>query len=141
MTAVVSGKSGDANKGRWDIAAPPAAGNWGGSFLALPSRTAASAFPAGFVWGAATAAYRIEGSVDIGGRTPSIWDTFSRTPGRTAGGDTGDLATDHFRRYREDVRLMADLGLGAYRFSVSWPRVQPTGRGPAVERGVDSTAD
>ncbi|MER5641148.1 GH1 family beta-glucosidase [Kitasatospora sp. NPDC002227] len=100
-----------------------------------PIRTAT--FPTGFVWGAATAAYQVEGSVDIGGRTPSIWDTFSRTPGRTAGGDTGDQATDHYHRYREDVRLMAELGLDAYRFSVSWPRVQPTGRGPAVERGLD----
>ncbi|MFD7453554.1 glycoside hydrolase family 1 protein [Kitasatospora sp. NPDC059827] len=99
--------------------------------------SAAPAFPADFLWGAATAAYQIEGAVDVGGRTPSIWDTFSRTPGRTAGGDTGDRATEHYHRYRQDVRLMSELGLGAYRFSVSWPRVQPTGRGPAVERGLD----
>ncbi|MFD5462647.1 glycoside hydrolase family 1 protein [Kitasatospora sp. NPDC127059] len=102
-----------------------------------PAATAAPAFPAGFLWGAATAAYQIEGAVDVDGRTPSIWDTFSRTPGRTAGGDTGDRATEHYHRYHQDVRLMSELGLGAYRFSVSWPRVQPTGRGPAVERGLD----
>ncbi|MFE7592323.1 glycoside hydrolase family 1 protein [Kitasatospora sp. NPDC057512] len=96
-----------------------------------------AAFPAGFLWGAATSAYQIEGAVDVDGRAPSIWDTFSRTPGRTAGGDTGDRATEHYHRYRQDVRLMAELGLGAYRFSVSWPRVQPTGRGRALERGLD----
>ncbi|MEV7027212.1 beta-glucosidase [Kitasatospora sp. NPDC093558] len=102
-----------------------------------PADVSVRDFPAGFLWGAATAAYQIEGAVDVDGRTPSIWDTFSRTPGRTAGGDTGDRATEHYRRYRQDVRLMSELGLGAYRFSVSWPRVQPTGRGPAVERGLD----
>ncbi|MEJ8635160.1 GH1 family beta-glucosidase [Streptomyces sp. MS2.AVA.5] len=94
-------------------------------------------FPPGFLWGTATAAYQIEGAVREGGRTASIWDTFSHTPGRTENGDTGDIATDHFHRRAEDVRLMADLGVGAYRFSVSWPRVQPTGRGPAVQQGLD----
>ncbi|CAL9527438.1 GH1 family beta-glucosidase [Streptomyces sp. enrichment culture] len=96
-----------------------------------------AAFPSVFLWGAATSAYQIEGAVREDGRTPSIWDTFSHTPGRTAGGDTGDVAVDHYHRYREDVALMAELGLTAYRFSVSWPRVQPTGRGPAVQRGLD----
>ncbi|MEU3459878.1 GH1 family beta-glucosidase [Streptomyces sp. NPDC006733] len=94
-------------------------------------------FPPGFVWGAATAAYQIEGAVAEDGRTPSIWDTFSHTPGRTHNGDTGDIAADHYHRFRDDVALMSDLGLGAYRFSVSWSRVQPTGRGPAVQRGLD----
>ncbi|MEZ7003462.1 GH1 family beta-glucosidase [Streptomyces sp. AD55] len=94
-------------------------------------------FPSSFLWGAATSAYQIEGAVREDGRTPSIWDTFSHTPGKTAGGDTGDIAVDHYHRYRDDVALMAELGLGAYRFSVSWPRVQPTGRGPAVQRGLD----
>ncbi|MEU1016046.1 GH1 family beta-glucosidase [Streptomyces sp. NPDC005898] len=94
-------------------------------------------FPAGFLWGAATSAYQIEGAVREDGRTPSIWDTFSHTPGRTVGGDTGDVAVEHYHRYRDDVALMADLGLNAYRFSVSWSRVQPTGRGPAVQRGLD----
>ncbi|MFJ4686010.1 GH1 family beta-glucosidase [Streptomyces sp. NPDC088789] len=96
-----------------------------------------SAFPSAFLWGAATSAYQIEGAAREGGRTPSIWDTFSHTPGRTAGGEHGDIAVDHYHRYREDVALMADLGLNAYRFSVSWPRVQPTGRGPAVQVGLD----
>lgn len=94
-------------------------------------------FPPGFLWGAATAAYQIEGAVREHGRTPSIWDTFSHTPGKVHAGDTGDLATDHYHRYREDVALMGELGLKAYRFSISWSRVQPTGRGPAVERGLD----
>ncbi|GGQ02048.1 GH1 family beta-glucosidase [Streptomyces mutabilis] len=94
-------------------------------------------FPPAFLWGAATSAYQIEGAVREDGRTPSIWDTFSHTPGKTAGGDTGDIAVDHYHRYRDDVALMKELGLGAYRFSISWPRVQPTGRGPAVQRGLD----
>ncbi|MCX5421040.1 GH1 family beta-glucosidase [Streptomyces sp. NBC_00078] len=94
-------------------------------------------FPPAFLWGAATSAYQIEGAVREGGRTPSIWDTFSHTPGRTAGGEHGDIAVDHYHRYREDVALMAELGLSAYRFSISWPRVQPTGRGPAVQVGLD----
>ncbi|MDT7553975.1 MAG: beta-glucosidase, partial [Pseudonocardiales bacterium] len=75
-------------------------------------------FPADFRWGAATAAYQIEGAVAEGGRTPSIWDTFSHTPGATANGDNGDVAVDHYHRFREDVALMAELGLTAYRFSV-----------------------
>ncbi|MEV7232589.1 GH1 family beta-glucosidase [Streptomyces sp. NPDC051020] len=97
----------------------------------------ATDFPAGFVWGAATAAYQVEGAAAEGGRTPSIWDTFSRTPGKVRNGDTGDIAADHYHRYRDDVQLMKQLGLKAYRFSISWPRVQLTGRGPAVERGLD----
>ncbi|WP_156726584.1 GH1 family beta-glucosidase [Streptomyces apocyni] len=94
-------------------------------------------FPPDFLWGAATAAYQIEGATQEGGRTSSIWDTFSHTPGKVLGGDTGDTACDHYHRWRDDVRLMAELGLRSYRFSVSWPRVQPTGRGPAVQRGLD----
>lgn len=94
-------------------------------------------FPPGFLWGSATAAYQIEGAATENGRTPSIWDTFSRTPGKVFEGHTGDVACDHYHRFRDDVRLMADLGLSAYRFSVSWPRVQPTGRGPAAYKGLD----
>jgi beta-glucosidase len=94
-------------------------------------------FPADFLWGAATAAYQIEGAVDEDGRGRSIWDTFSHTPGRVRNGDTGDVAADHYHRWREDVALMADLGLRSYRFSVAWPRVQPGGRGPADQRGLD----
>ena len=79
----------------------------------------------------------MEGAATADGRTRSIWDTFSRVPGAVNDGDTGDEACDHYHRYREDVALMADLGLRAYRFSVSWPRVQPGGRGPANQRGLD----
>lgn len=100
-------------------------------------RTGHLAFPSGFLWGAATAAYQIEGAAAEDGRTPSVWDVFSRTPGKVRDGDTGDVATDHYHRYRDDVALMSELGLQAYRFSISWSRVQPTGRGPAVERGLD----
>jgi beta-glucosidase len=103
----------------------------------MPEPITSVSFPPAFLWGAATSAYQIEGAVREDGRTPSIWDTFSHTPGRTAGGETGDVAVDHYHRYREDVALMAGLGLNAYRFSVSWPRVQPTGRGPAVQVGLD----
>ena len=94
-------------------------------------------FPEGFLWGAATAAYQIEGAVHEDGRGRSIWDTFCATPGRVRDGDTGEVATDHYHRYRDDVALMADLGLGSYRFSVAWPRVQPGGRGPGNEHGLD----
>ncbi|MFZ3594744.1 GH1 family beta-glucosidase [Streptomyces sp. BH104] len=104
---------------------------------ALADAPVGARFPAGFLWGAATASYQIEGAVREDGRTPSIWDTFSHTPGKVVNGDTGDVAVDHYHRWRDDVRLMADLGLTAYRFSVAWPRVQPTGRGPAVQRGLD----
>ncbi|GAA2337441.1 GH1 family beta-glucosidase [Streptomyces kunmingensis] len=114
--------------------------NTGTTTTTAPTGTPALAttrFPTGFLWGSATAAYQIEGAVREDGRTPSIWDTFSHTPGKVANGDTGDVAVDHYHRWRDDVRLMADLGLTAYRFSVAWPRVQPTGRGPAVQRGLD----
>ncbi|TDC01916.1 beta-glucosidase [Micromonospora fluostatini] len=94
-------------------------------------------FPPGFLWGAATAAYQIEGAATAAGRGPSIWDTFSHTEGRVVEGHTGDVACDHYHRVAEDVRLMAELGLKSYRFSVAWPRVQPTGSGPANQQGLD----
>jgi beta-glucosidase len=94
-------------------------------------------FPDGFVWGAATAAYQIEGAATVDGRGPSIWDTFSHTPGKVADGHTGDDACDHYHRYAGDVGIMKDLGLAAYRFSVSWPRVQPHGSGPVNSAGLD----
>jgi beta-glucosidase len=97
----------------------------------------AVAFPPGFAWGAATAAYQIEGAATADGRGVSVWDTFSHTPGKVRGGDTGDIACDSYHRYREDVALMASLGLNAYRFSISWPRVQPAGRGPVNQKGLD----
>jgi beta-glucosidase len=79
----------------------------------------------------------VEGAVDEGGRGPSIWDTFCRIPGKVRGGDTGDVACDQYHRYAEDIALMAELGLGAYRFSVAWPRIQPDGRGPGNPAGLD----
>lgn len=95
------------------------------------------AFPAGFLLGAATAAYQVEGAVAADGRGRSIWDTFAHTPGKVLNDHTGDVAVEHYRRFRDDVALMADLGLGAYRFSVSWPRVQPDGRGAVNQAGLD----
>ncbi|WP_446216300.1 GH1 family beta-glucosidase [Micromonospora sp. IBHARD004] len=94
-------------------------------------------FPTGFRWGASTAAYQIEGAVDADGRGPSIWDTFAHSPGRIADGSTGDVACDHYHRYAEDVALLAGLGVSAYRFSIAWPRVQPTGAGAANPAGLD----
>jgi beta-glucosidase len=96
-----------------------------------------STFPPGFVWGAATASYQVEGAVAAGGRGESIWDRFSHTPGNIDNGDTGDVACDHYHRYRGDVALMAELGLGAYRFSVAWPRVVPAGAGAVSSAGLD----
>ncbi|MEU9823513.1 GH1 family beta-glucosidase [Micromonospora chersina] len=110
-------------------ASPPAVG--------VLDQGAALTFPPGFLWGAATAAYQIEGAATEGGRTPSIWDTFSHTEGRTVAGHTGDVACDHYHRMPDDVRLMADLGLKSYRFSVSWPRVQPGGAGAVNSEGMD----
>jgi beta-glucosidase len=94
-------------------------------------------FPESFVWGTATAAYQVEGAVNEDGRGPSIWDTFSHTPGRVLHGDTGDIACDQYHRLEEDLDLMADLGMQAYRFSVAWPRIQPEGSGPANRKGLD----
>lgn len=92
-----------------------------------PSTDTAVSFPPTFLWGSATAAYQVEGAHDADGRAPSIWDTFSKTPGAVHAGHTGDVACDHYRRYREDVALMKSLNLKAYRFSVSWSRVMPDG--------------
>jgi beta-glucosidase len=94
-------------------------------------------FPADFLWGASTSSYQIEGGANEGGRGPSIWDTFCRLKGRVDNGDSGDVACDHYHRYADDVRLMQDLGLSAYRFSVAWPRVLPRGRGAANQAGLD----
>lgn len=94
-------------------------------------------FPKDFKWGAATAAYQIEGAADKDGRKPSIWDTFSKTPGKVYNGDTGDIACDSYHRYEEDVELVADLGAEMYRFSVSWPRIFPDGTGEVNRAGVE----
>ncbi|WP_380168314.1 GH1 family beta-glucosidase [Jannaschia sp. R86511] len=93
--------------------------------------------PPGFVLGSATAAYQVEGAAAEDGRGPSIWDTFSRTPGKVTDGDTGDVAADAYHRLEADLDLMAELGLHAYRFSVSWSRVLPTGRGEVNQAGLD----
>jgi beta-glucosidase len=93
-------------------------------------------FPPDFQWGAATAAYQIEGASTLDGRTPSIWDTFSATPGKVFGGHTGAQATDHYHRFAEDIGLMTQLGLRSYRLSTAWPRIQPGGRGPANPAGL-----
>lgn len=93
-------------------------------------------FPADFLWGAASAAYQIEGAWNVDGKGPSIWDTFSKIKGKTYEGTTGDVAVDHYHLYKDDVRLMAEMGLRAYRFSVSWSRVIPDGDGRVNEAGL-----
>jgi beta-glucosidase len=93
-------------------------------------------FPEGFLWGASTSAYQVEGAVSEDGRGPSIWDTFSHTPGRIEGGGTGDVACDHYHRVEEDIELLASLNLNAYRFSLAWPRLFPDGR-RRERRGFD----
>lgn len=100
-------------------------------------RDAGLQFPESFVFGSATASYQIEGAANEDGRGPSIWDTFSHTPGRVVNGDTGDVADDHYHRLEQDLDLMKSLNLQAYRFSIAWPRIQPTGRGPANQAGLD----
>jgi beta-glucosidase len=99
--------------------------------MVLPS------FPPDFRWGVSTAAYQIEGAVHEDGRGPSIWDTFVHTEGRIKNGDTADVACDHYHRWTEDVALMADLGIDTYRFSIAWPRIQPTGSGAPNVAGLD----
>ena len=97
----------------------------------------ASSFPADFIWGAATASYQIEGAAHVDGRGESVWDRFSATPGKVRGGDTGEVACDFYHRYRDDVKLMRELGLDAFRFSISWSRVLPEGRGRVNTAGLD----
>jgi beta-glucosidase len=101
------------------------------------NHAALSAFPANFLWGAATSAYQIEGAVGEDGRGPSIWDTFTKEPGATHHGESGAVACDHYHRVPEDVALMAQLNLNAYRFSIAWSRILPEGRGSINERGLD----
>lgn len=96
-----------------------------------------ASFPEDFIWGAATSAYQVEGAVREGGRGESIWDRFSHTPGKTKNGDTGDVAADSFHRFREDVELLRQMGLDAYRFSLSWPRIDPRGDLSFSRAGLD----
>jgi len=93
--------------------------------------------PDDFLWGVATAAYQIEGAVNEDGRSPSIWDTFSHTPGKVLNGDTGDVACDHYHRLTSDLDLIQQLNVGAYRFSFSWPRILPSAGGPVNPKGLD----
>jgi beta-glucosidase len=95
------------------------------------------AFPKGFLWGASTAAHQIEGASSEDGKGESVWDRFARTPGNIARGENADVACDHYHRFRDDIRLMKEIGLGAYRFSTAWPRVLPLGTGPVERRGLD----
>ena len=109
-------------------------------FAAQPASaqaTRALKFPQGFLWGSATASYQVEGAAKEDGRGISIWDTFSHTPGKTHGGDTGDVADDFFHRYKKDIALMKELGLKSFRFSVAWPRVFPNGTGQPNPVGLD----
>ena len=108
-----------------------------GSLMSSESSHETRTFPSRFVWGTSTAAYQIEGAVHEDGRTPSIWDTFSHTQGRVVNGDTGDVACDHYHRWNEDLNLLADLGVSAYRFSIAWPRIHPDVTGPANAAGLD----
>ena len=103
---------------------------------ALRVRRSAEAPKPDFVWGVSTSSFQIEGAARTDGRGDSIWDTFCRQQGRVKNGDTGDVACDHYHRYAEDVALMRDLGVDAYRFSLSWPRILPGGRGAANEAGL-----
>src|SRR5438046_2912195 len=94
-------------------------------------------FPKDFKWGTATAAYQIEGAVAEDGRGPSIWDTFSRIPGKIANGDTGEMSDDHYHLWQDDIKLMQQLGVNSYRYSVSWSRVMPHGIGQVNKAGLD----
>jgi beta-glucosidase len=117
-------------------AAALAAGFFPRIALAQIPRASSLQFPAGFLWGCATAAYQIEGAVNEDGRKPSVWDTFSHTPGTTFQGDTGDVADDSYHLYKEDVKLLRNLGVGGYRFSIAWSRVFPNGTGQPNEKGI-----
>src|SRR5262249_50302426 len=99
--------------------------------------SAARTFPTGFYWGTATSAYQIEGAWNEDGKGESIWDRFAHTPGKIKNNDTGDVANDHYHRYKDDVALMKGFGANAYRFSISWPRLFPEGTGTPNARGLD----
>ena len=116
-----------------------------GSMMALPCRRSAraaesfssDAFPTDFMWGAATAAYQVEGAWAQDGKGESIWDRFAHTPGKIKGQDTGDVACDSYHRYEDDIALLQALNIKSYRFSISWPRVMPNGCGAMNSAGLD----
>src|SRR5579871_1695998 len=107
------------------------------AWVDIPALPAAAHFPPGFRWGTATASYQIEGAWNEDGKGESIWDRFAHTPGMIKGGDTGDMACDSYHRYAEDIAIMKQLSQKSCRFSVAWPRVQPTGTGPPSQKGLD----
>jgi beta-glucosidase len=119
------------------LAAAPAVLPAAAVYAAAPDFHSEDGFPKQFLWGSATASYQVEGAVKEGGRGPTIWDTFSHTPGKVANGDTGDVADDFYHHYREDVELMKKLGVQTFRFSVAWSRVFPTGSGQPLAQGLD----
>ena len=94
-------------------------------------------FPKDFLWGSATASYQVEGAWDIDGRGESIWDRFSHSAGNVKGGWTGDVACDNYHRYREDIAIMKQMNIRSYRYSIAWPRIQPSGSGTSNQRGID----
>jgi beta-glucosidase len=102
-----------------------------------PAQGSAASFPQGFSWGVATSAFQIEGAVKEDGRGPSIWDTYTHTPGKIRNGDNADIANDHYHRYKDDIRLMQDIGVKTYRFSIAWPRIFPNGTGQPNAKGLD----
>src|SRR5262245_54800184 len=103
----------------------------------MADQTDRRAFPQGFHWGVATSAYQVEGAWNEDGKGPSIWDTYAHTPGKIRDGSSGDVANDHYHRYKEDVALMEETGVNAYRFSISWPRIFPEGTGTPNPKGLD----
>jgi beta-glucosidase len=130
-----SALAGSAALSRYAIAAPLA---FPANDEAMPAIDVAGArFPSGFLWGTATASYQVEGAWKADGKGPSIWDTFSHTVGKVKGGDTGDVACDSYHRYKEDIALMKQLNQKSCRFSVAWPRIQPTGKGQVNQKGLD----
>ena len=94
-------------------------------------------FPKEFLWGSATASYQIEGAANKDGKGKSIWDTFTHTPGKIKNNENGDIAVDHYHRYKEDISLMNDVKFNSYRFSISWPRIIPEGTGSINQKGID----
>jgi len=119
------------------LAASPTATAQGQATQTNFAQYSAPRFPDGFYWGVATASYQIEGAWNEDGKGPSIWDTFAHIPGKIKNGDTGDVAIDHYHRYKEDVQVMKDIGVNAYRFSVSWPRIFPQGTSTLNSKGID----
>src|SRR6516164_4866291 len=104
---------------------------------AKPAMAEQLTFPADFIWGASTSSYQIEGAVETDGRGRSIWDVFAHTPGRVKNGDTGDIACDHYHRWRDDIDLLSRGNFSAYRFSTAWSRILPSGGGAVEQRGLD----